>query len=136
MVAPMPSTALRPVLWTLAGGQLVLGLWLAIAPGTFHSALADFGARDDHGLRDVATFYLAAGIALAIAAARPSWRVPVLALCALQYAFHVVNHLIDIGDAHPGWVGPFDALSLAATGAVFLVALRAAVLDGHQAPSR
>ncbi len=39
---------------------------------------------------------------------------PVLALTTIQYALHSVNHLIDIGKAHPAWNGYFDFFSLAA----------------------
>jgi membrane-associated PAP2 superfamily phosphatase len=107
------------LLWALAAGQLLLGLWLALAPGAFHAALADFGPRNDHDLRDMAALYLALAAVLAVAARRPSWRVPVLALAALQYALHTVNHLVDIGRADPAWVGPFDAVTLGATAAAF-----------------
>jgi hypothetical protein len=92
--------------------QLALGLSQAIAPGSFHDAVADFGPQNDHYLRDISTLYLALGVALIVAADRPPWRVPVLAFATLQYALHAVNHLIDIGEADPGWIGPFDFVSL------------------------
>lgn len=117
---------LRLTLLALAAAQLVIGLWLALDPGGFYEALADFGPRSDHSLRDTAAFYLAAAIALYLAADRPSWRVPVLALVGLQYAFHTVNHLLDVGDADPAWVGWFDAASLLLVGALIAYALRAA----------
>jgi hypothetical protein len=52
------------------------------------------------------------GAALLLAIRRPSWRVPVLFLVTLQYALHTVNHLVDIGNTDPGWLGPFNFLSL------------------------
>jgi hypothetical protein len=104
---------LRQVFVFLAATQLALGAFQAIAPGAFFEALGDFGSRNDHYLRDVSTFYLALGIALLAAATRPTWRVPVLAFATIQYALHALNHLIDIGEADPGWVGPFDFVSLA-----------------------
>jgi hypothetical protein len=107
------ASALTAGIWALAGVQLLLGLFQAAAPGRFYDAIADFGARNDHFLRDVATYYLASGLALAIAARRPSWRAPVLAVVGLQYALHTLNHLLDVGDADPSWVGPFDFVSLA-----------------------
>jgi hypothetical protein len=115
---------LRPILIVLGLGQLGLGAVMAIAPGTFFDALADFGVRNDHFLRDVATFYLALGVVLLVAVDRPSWRAPTLVFGALQYGLHALNHLLDIGDADPGWVGPFDFITLAAVAAVFLFALR------------
>jgi hypothetical protein len=107
------ESRLRSLLLALGVTQLALGAFQAIAPGTFFDAVADFGERNDHYLRDVSTLYLALGIVLIMAATRPTWRAPVLAFATLQYAFHSLNHLIDIGDADPGWVGPFDFASLA-----------------------
>ena len=126
----MSAIALRPALFVLAGIQLFEGLALALAPGRFYDAVADFGPRNDHDLRDMAAFYLAAAMALAVAARRPAWRVPVLALCVMQYALHALNHLLDLGDADPGWVGPVDVVSIGALGIVLAVALRAAAQDG------
>jgi hypothetical protein len=104
---------MRQALFLLAGVQLFLGLFLVIAPGTFVDKLANYGSgADDHFLRDVGTFYLAMGAALLLAIRRPSWRVPVLFLVTLQYALHTVNHLVDIGNTDPGWLGPFNFLSL------------------------
>ena len=104
---------MRQALVLLAGVQLILGLFLVIAPGTFEDKLAPYGSgADDHFLRDVGTFYLAMGAALALAVRRVSWRRPVLFLVMLQYAFHTINHLFDIGDTDPGWLGPFNFFSL------------------------
>jgi hypothetical protein len=64
-------------------------------------------------LRDTATFNLAFGVSLLIAYRRPPWRTPVLFCVALQFALHALNHLVDIGAAHPHWLGPFDFASLA-----------------------
>lgn len=107
------ATVLRLTLLALAATQAVIGLWQAIDPASFYDALANFGPRSDHALRDTATYYLASAVALYLAVDRPSWRVPVLGLVGLQYVFHTVNHLIDVGDSHPAWVGWFDVLSLA-----------------------
>jgi len=113
-------------LLALGAGQLALGAWQILSPGTFYDVVAGFGARNDHDLRDVATFYLALGVAMLVATRRRSWRVPVLALAAVQYGLHAVNHLVDVGDADPGWVGPADLVSLALVGAVLAWLLRAA----------
>jgi hypothetical protein len=115
---------LRPMLLILGVGQLGLGALMALAPGAFFDALGDFGARNDHYLRDVATFYIALGVVLLVTVDRPAWRVPVLAFGALQYALHALNHLLDVADADPGWIGPFDFVSLAVVAGVFLYALR------------
>jgi len=39
----------------------------------------------------------------------------VLTLALVQYGLHSVNHLIDIGDSHPGWLGPANFVSLLLT---------------------
>jgi hypothetical protein len=106
------ASTLRAGLWALAALQLVTGLALAVVPGTFYSAIADFGPRNEHDLRDMAAFYLASAVVLAVAAGRPSWRAPALALVGLQSALHALNHLADVANADPSWVGPFDLVSL------------------------
>jgi hypothetical protein len=110
----MQHVPLRAGLWALAGVQLLTGLWMAASPSTFYSAIANFGASNTHDLRDMAAFYVASGVVLAVSTARPSWRAPALALVGLQFALHTLNHLVDIGNSSPGWVGPFDLVSLAA----------------------
>jgi hypothetical protein len=104
---------LRAGLWALAGVQLATGLWLVASPSTFYSAIADFGARNTHDLRDISAFYLASAVVLAISTARPSWRAPVLALVGVQYVLHTIGHVFDSGKADPSWVGPFDVATLA-----------------------
>jgi hypothetical protein len=114
MALPVLDEArLRQALVLLAGVQLILGAFLAVAPETFEDTIAPYGSgADDHFLRDIATFYLAVGAALLLAVRRRSWRVPVLFVVALQYAIHTLNHLIDITDTDPGWLGPFNFASL------------------------
>jgi hypothetical protein len=69
-------------------------------------------------MADVATFYLALGAAQLVAAQRPSWRVPVIALAFAQSALHAINHLIDIGEADPSFLGPVDFFGLLAATAL------------------
>jgi hypothetical protein len=121
----MQRDRLTVVVAALGLGHLGLGLWQALGPGSFFDALGGFGLRNDHYVRDVSTWYLALGAALVAAAARPTWRVPVLALAAAQSALHTINHLLDVGDAEPSWVGPFDAAALAAITVVLLLVVAA-----------
>ena len=107
------ASALTAGIWALAGVQLVIGLAQVVAPGSFYDAVANFGPRNDHFLRDVASYYLASAVALAIAATRPSWRAPVLALVGVQYVLHTIGHVFDSGKADPSWVGPVDVATLA-----------------------
>lgn len=122
----MSEHRLRQALGLLGGLQLATGLALAIVPGTFYDAIANFGVRNDHFLQDFATYYLATGVALLMSIERRSWRVPVLFVVTAQYVLHTINHLLDIGDADPGWVGPFDFITLAAAGAVLGYVLHSA----------
>jgi hypothetical protein len=117
---------MRQALLFLGAVQLLIGAFQAIAPGTFVDDVAPFGAgADDHFLRDLATFQLAVGAALLLAARRPAWRVPVLFLAFLQGVLHTTNHLVDIADTDPGWLGPFDFFSL-----LLLTVITAWVLAG------
>jgi len=105
--------------------QLALAIFMAVAPGTFHSAIGPFGSTNDHYLRDLATYNAAFGAGSLIAVRLASWRIPVLALTVMQFALHSVNHLVDIDKADPTWVGYFDFFALALTTAmlVWLLAL-------------
>lgn len=116
----LSERTVRLLLGALAVYHLLLGLLMVVAPGTFFDQIGPFGARNDHYIRDVSTFYLAFGAGLAVAVRRPAWRVPVVAVVALQYVFHVVNHIVDVSKADPKWLGPADAVSLA-LGAVLLL---------------
>lgn len=103
---------MRALLIAFAALQLVIGLLLWLTPGFFYDAIGPFGARNDHYMADVATFYLALGTVALMSLRRPSWRIPVLTLALLQYSLHALNHLIDIGESDPGWIGPADFISL------------------------
>jgi hypothetical protein len=116
----MSERTTRILFGALAAYHLGLGLLMVVAPKVFFEQIGPFGVRNDHYIRDVATFYLAFGAGLALAVRRPSWRVPMVAVVALQYVFHVVNHLVDVSKADPGWLGPADAIALA-LGAVLLL---------------
>ena len=110
---------MRFLLIAFAVAQLVTGLLLWITPVFFYDEIGPFGARNDHYMGDVATWYLALGGALLVAVRRESWRVPVLVLALTQYVLHSINHLVDISEADPSWLGPADFVSLT-LGAVLL----------------
>jgi uncharacterized membrane protein len=95
--------------------QIVLGLLLWLTPGFFFDEIGPYGVRNDHYMGDVASWYLALGAIALVAVQRASWRLPLLALAFLQYALHSLNHLIDVGEAHPEWLGPANLASLLLT---------------------
>jgi hypothetical protein len=125
MLAAVSEPHLRWVLRLLGVVQLALGIFLVVAPGTFFDAIADYGERNDHLLRDISTLYLALGLVLLVAVRRPSWRIPVLTFGLLQYGLHSLNHLKDVDEADPGWVGPFNLASLVVFTSLLFIALRA-----------
>jgi UPF0716 family protein affecting phage T7 exclusion len=106
---------MRALLIVFASGQLVLGALLWLTPGFFYDEIGPYGVRNDHYMGDLATWHLALGAAALVAVRRTAWRVPVLALAFAQYALHSLNHLIDVGEADPEWLGPANAVALVLT---------------------
>lgn len=110
--------------------QVAQAAWMTLAPRSFYDAVAAFGTYNDHYIRDVAAFTFGLGAILLISAGRSSWRAPALAVNALAWSAHALNHLWDIGDTDPGYVGVVDFVALAA-GALVLawLAARAATME-------
>jgi hypothetical protein len=106
---------MRVLLTVFATVQMLTGALLWLTPAFFHDEIGPYGARNDHYMGDLATWYLALGAAAFVAVRRVGWRVPVLAMAFLQYALHSANHLIDVGEADPGWLGPANFVSLLLT---------------------
>jgi hypothetical protein len=110
---PLADRVMAPALAVLAVSQLALAVWMVADPGSFFDNVGGFGARNDHYLRDVATFEAALGVCAAIAARRAAWRVPVLAFAAVQFTLHAVNHIADAHAAVASTSGWADAIELA-----------------------
>lgn len=108
-----PDPPVRLGLAALAGVQATIGGWMVLAPGSFTTHVAPFGARNDHLLRDLASWELALATIAALAVTRPTWRVPAVALALVHFVLHAINHLIDVGAADPRWIGVADLVSLA-----------------------
>ena len=90
-----------------------LSIFMLIAPGTFFDKVAPIGGRNDHYIRDGATFQLALGILALIAAARREVRLAAVIVIGLQFSLHALNHLIDIDEADPRWLGTANFIGLA-----------------------
>ena len=120
----MHRIALRPLLALLGVYHLALGVVMVIAPRTFFDEIASYGPYNDHYIRDVASFYLALGAVLLVAVARTSWQVPLLVFALVQYGLHVVNHVWDVADSEPSWIGPANVVSLALIAVVIAWLLR------------
>ncbi|MHB8241344.1 MAG: hypothetical protein ACYDHN_05085 [Solirubrobacteraceae bacterium] len=106
-------STVRVGLIAFAAYHFTIAALMVFAPHVFFTDIGPFGVQNDHYLRDTATFNLAFGAALLVAYRRVEWRTPVLCCVALQFGLHAVNHLADIGAAHPRWLGPADFISLA-----------------------
>ena len=107
-----PRRLVKALLVVFAVIQIILGLLLWLAPGWFYEEVGPYGVRNDHYMGDMATWYLALGGVALASVKRVSWRVPVLVLAFAQYALHSLNHLIDVGEADPSWLGPANLVSL------------------------
>ena len=107
------ASTVRVGLIAFAAYHFAIAALMVFAPHTFFTNIGPFGVQNEHYLRDTATFNLAFGVSLTVAYRRVSWRTPILCCVALQFALHAINHLADIGSAHPHWLGPFDFASLA-----------------------
>jgi hypothetical protein len=103
---------MRALLTLFAAVQVLIGALLWLTPGFFYDVIGPYGTRNDHYMGDVATWYLSLGAATLVAVRRSGWRVPVLAMAFTQYALHSINHLIDVSEADPGWLGPANLVSL------------------------
>ncbi len=115
-------------IWLLLLGavQLAIGLLMALAPGTFFEQVGPYGARNDHYIRDMASWELALAAVAFLAARRPAWRIPVLGFALVHYALHAVNHVLDLGEAEPRWLGPANLASIVLGAALLAVLLRRA----------
>jgi hypothetical protein len=131
------ESSFRAILLAFGISQLALAVWMIVSPGSFFDSIAGFGVQNDHYIRDNAMFPLAIGVGLVLAAGRPSWRVPVLVISAVWYLAHSVNHLVDIGESDPDWVGPADFVVILLTALALLgLAVQAARADAQAADRR
>ena len=132
---PRRERGLLVGLSVLAVYHIGLAILMAAGAHAFYKRVGPFGAYNPHYIRDVASYSAALGAGLAVAVVRPSWRVPVLAVTAVQFALHTINHLVDIGDAHPRWNGYFDFFSLLAATLLIVWMLRAALAAERDVPT-
>jgi hypothetical protein len=117
---------MRPLLLVAGAFHVALGVFMVAAPRTFFDEVGAYPPFNDHYIRDIATFYLALGAVFVIAAARRSWQVPLLVFAVVQYSLHVFNHVWDVSDSEPAWLGPANLASLALSTAALWWLLRRA----------
>jgi hypothetical protein len=103
---------MKELLALFGAASLLLGALLWLTPGFFYDEIGPYGERNDHYMGDLATWYLALGAVVLVAVRRASWRLPVLVLAFVQNTLHAFNHLLDVGEADPEWLGPVNLASL------------------------
>jgi hypothetical protein len=111
--ATLDERTLRIVVGALGAFHLLEGAWMFFAPASFFDTIGRYGLANTHYVGDLGAFVLAYGVALLLAVGRPSWRAPLLAIGALWYAAHAVNHLFDVGEARSEARGIADTVLLA-----------------------
>ena len=110
--------------------SVVLGLFMAVAPGTFFDTVGSFGLRNDHYIFDNASFEFPLGLMLLASLRWPSWRVPALAFATLHWGLHALSHIIDPHHAAGESVGWIEAAGLVVTTVFLAIALRASLVEG------
>jgi hypothetical protein len=128
--------AIRAALVVLGLLNAFSGAMALIAPGTFFDEIGRYGVENEHYVGDVGAFVLAFGIAVLVAAQRPSWRVPVLALGAIWYGLHALNHAFDVDEARSDARGIVDTIYIGIGALLFVyLAWAAAALQAPAAAS-
>jgi len=103
------------VLVVVGASQVVTGLVAFLAPQTFYDVLAGYPPFNEHFLMDVGSWQIALGALTVFGARRADWRVPLLAFLALQYALHLIPHLIHFDDAEKSGQAWFATIALGLT---------------------
>ncbi len=95
------------LLWLLAVLTGANALWMLLQPATWFTdlpaAVPDFGAYNEHFVRDIGCAFAAVALALGWAARRPALRP---ALVAVAACFLVAHALLHVFDTLRGVVGP------------------------------
>ena len=110
------------ILYVVAAAQLLPGVFALVAPGAFYDVIGPYPPENAHFIKDLGSWQIALGVAALLGARRADWRVPMLAVLALQYGLHTVSHAIDAGGTDPSWNGP-ATLVLQALATLVLLAL-------------
>jgi hypothetical protein len=99
-------------LYALAALNLANGVWMLWNPALWYrdlpAGVPDFGPLNEHFVRDIGAVFLTLAAALAWAARRESYRLPLVAVTCLFYLLHAAGHVFDTArgfvDAHHWWL--------------------------------
>ncbi|MDQ2939259.1 MAG: DUF4345 family protein [Actinomycetota bacterium] len=131
----MSKRSLQVALALIGVFNAATGALALIAPDTFFDQIGTYGVENSHYVGDVGAFVLAYGIALLIAIRVPSWRVPVLALGAIYYGLHALNHVFDTGEARSEARGWGDTIAIAFGGLLLAYLARVSARLGGESRS-
>lgn len=88
-----------PVLLAAGLVSLANAFWMLADPAHWYhdlpAGVPDFGAFNEHFVRDIGCAFLAFGVALSWSAWRPSVRIPCVTISALFLVAHAVLHVYD-----------------------------------------
>jgi hypothetical protein len=107
------ADVVAPLLLVVGASQVLTGLLAFFAPQTFYDVLAGYPPMNEHFLMDVGSWQIALGAIAMFGARRTEWQVPLLGFLALQYALHVVPHIIHFDDAEKSGQAWFATIALA-----------------------
>lgn len=113
-IRPAPRDPIATTMRIAAIALTVLAVWMMVTPDSFHRIVAPYGTPNQHLFRDLGTFNVPLVIGLWMAASRPLWRRPVLAIVMVQNGLHLGNHILDVTATDPVMIGVMNALLLAA----------------------
>jgi hypothetical protein len=96
----------------LAAINLANGVWMLWDPALWYTELPagvpDFGPYNEHFVRDIGAVFLTLAVALAWAAQRERYRLPLVAVTCLFYVLHAGGHVFDTArgfvEAHHWWL--------------------------------
>jgi hypothetical protein len=131
----MSERSLQVALALIGVINAATGALALIAPDTFFDQIGSYGVENSHYIGDVGAFVLAYGLALLIAIRVPSWRVPVLALGAIYYGLHALNHVFDTGEARSEARGWGDTIAIAFGGLLLAYLARVSARLGGESRS-
>jgi uncharacterized protein YjeT (DUF2065 family) len=87
------------LVWPIGLGSVVNGLWMLATPINWYvwipAALPDFGAPNEHLVRDAGCGFLAVGIGLVWAVRSPVHSTPLLVVACVFYNAHALVHVWD-----------------------------------------
>lgn len=112
MNEPRRVDALAWLLGALALVSLANGAWMLVDPLRWYhdlpAGVPDTGPFNLHFVRDIGCAFVSVGAALAWAAMRPAWRLPLVGIATLFFVAHALLHTHDtlrgLLDAHHWWL--------------------------------